>query len=158
MESVAKLKADVIIGHGVCVSGNLVVCPISTIGKYSYGQAKLFNENTYNISGFTFADNDNDFVLLRLDYDSARPIKMGMMSRHRAKVFLCVENAGGSLELKEGRRQSKDFRSRETVTIGRLFPIPFGRASRIGFFGKYDWKPMTDRMPKVTAAFIQEKF
>ena len=43
--SVAQLKTDAIIGHGVCVSGKLLVCPISTMGKYSYGQARLYNGN-----------------------------------------------------------------------------------------------------------------
>jgi tetratricopeptide (TPR) repeat protein len=119
-QSVALLKTDDIIGHGVCVAGNLVVCHISTMGKYSYGQVKLSNGKFYNILGFTFADNDNDFALLKIDYDSALPMKMANYDPVIGqKVFLSVENDKGNIELKEGRlRDSKDFGAVKLIQVG----------------------------------------
>ena len=110
-QSVAQLKTDVVIGHGVCIAPNIVVCPISTIGKYSYGQVQLANGKYYKILGFTYADNDNDFVLLKIDYDSATPLRMATYTPVIGqKVYLANHTAKGVLQLSEGRLiDIKDF-------------------------------------------------
>ncbi len=110
-QSVAQLKADVVIGNGVCIAPNIVVCPISSIGKYSYGQVRLANGKYYKILGFTYADNDNDFVLLKIEYDSATPIKMANYTPVIGqKVYLANHNNKGVLQLSEGRLiDIKDF-------------------------------------------------
>jgi tetratricopeptide (TPR) repeat protein len=118
--SVAQLKSDVIIGNGVCVASGIVVCPISTIGRYSSGQVMLSNGKLYNILGFTFADNDNDFVLLKIAYDSALPIKMAnYIPVIGQKVFLTNKKANGDFEFADGRLNDlKDFGAVKLIQVG----------------------------------------
>jgi len=118
-QSVGFLKADLIIGNGVCIAPNMVVCPISTIGKYSYGQVKLQNGKLYKIIGFVFADTDNDFALLKIDYDSAIPMKMATYElKIGQKVFLTSKNENGKLALTEGRLNDlKDFGAVKLIEV-----------------------------------------
>ena len=127
-QSVATLKTDIIVGNGVCVSNNLVVCPISTIGKYTSGQVKLANGKQYKILGFVFADPDNDFALLKIDYDSATPMKMATYDiKIGQKVFLTTKNENGKLTLTEVRLNDlKDFGAVKLLEVTAKFQFKVG--------------------------------
>jgi tetratricopeptide (TPR) repeat protein len=109
--SIVQLKTDIVIGNGVCIAPNKVVCQISVIGKYSYGQVMLPNGKFYRILGFTAIDVDNDMAVLKIDCDSATPIKMAAYPLVIGqKMYLTNKNDQGKPELTEARLNDiKDF-------------------------------------------------
>jgi len=126
VRSIVQIKTDVFFGNGVCIGSNIVVCPISTIGKHSEGQIKFPNGRLYNIPGFTFVDDDNDFVLLKTDYDSATPIKMAnYLPVIGQRVYLVNKNPDGTIVLEDGRLSNvKNFGNVKLLEVKAAAQFP----------------------------------
>ena len=117
--SVVMLKTDGVVGNGVCIAPDKLVCPLSSIGKYSYGRILLPNGKHYTLAGYTYLDTDNDFVLLQTESDSLAPIAMAdYLPVIGQKVFLAHRDSIGALSLAEGRLSDvKDFGAVKLIQV-----------------------------------------